>query len=105
MARIISSNEFIENVENSKGIAVVDFFATWCGPCKMLAPVFEEASKEVRGKAKFFKVDIDASESIAEKYGIYAVPTMIVFKDGKPVENLAGFMPKQNILNKINAHL
>ena len=105
MARIISSNEFIENVENSKGIAVVDFFATWCGPCKMLAPVFEEASKEVSGKAKFFKVDIDASESIAEKYGIYAVPTMIVFKDGKPVENLAGFMPKQNILNKINAHL
>lgn len=105
MARIISSNEFIENVENSKGIAVVDFFATWCGPCKMLAPVFEAASKEVRGKAKFFKVDIDASESIAEKYGIYAVPTMIVFKDGKPVENLAGFMPKQNILNKINAHL
>ncbi|CUU48642.1 thioredoxin [Clostridium beijerinckii] len=105
MARIISSNEFIENVENSKGIAVVDFFATWCGPCKMLAPVFEEASREVRGKAKFFKVDIDASESIAEKYGIYAVPTMIVFKDGKPVENLSGFMPKQNILNKINAHL
>jgi len=105
MARIISSNEFIENVENSKGIAVVDFFATWCGPCKMLAPVFEQASMEARGKAKFFKVDIDASERIAEKYGIYAVPTMIVFKDGKPVENLAGFMPKQNILNKINAHL
>ncbi|WP_026889013.1 thioredoxin [Clostridium beijerinckii] len=105
MARIISSNEFIENVENSKGIAVVDFFATWCGPCKMLAPVFEEASMEVRGKAKFFKIDIDESESIAEKYGISAVPTMIVFKDGRPVENLAGFMPKQNILNKVKAHL
>jgi len=60
---------------------------------------------EVRGKAKFFKVDIDESESIAEKYGISAVPTMIVFKDGRPVENLAGFMPKQNILNKVKAHL
>ena len=105
MAKIINSNEFVENVENSKGIAVVDFFATWCGPCKMLAPVFEETSNEMGDKAKFFKVDVDKSGNVAQKYGISAVPTMIIFKDGKPVENLAGFMPKQNILNKVNSHL
>ncbi|OOP74337.1 thioredoxin [Clostridium beijerinckii] len=105
MAKIINSNDFVGNVENSKGVVVVDFFATWCGPCKMLAPVFEEASNDMGDKAKFFKVDVDESGNIAQKYGISAVPTMIVFKDGKPVENLPGFMPKQNILSKVNAYL
>lgn len=105
MAKIINSNEFIENVENINGVVVVDFFATWCGPCKMLGPVFEGVSNEMGDKAKFFKVDVDESGRIADKYGISAVPTMIIFKDGIPVENLAGFMPKDNIINKVNAHL
>lgn len=105
MAKIINSNEFMEKVENTKGVVVVDFFATWCGPCKMLGPVFESASKEIGEKAKFFKLDIDESSHIAEKYGIAAVPTMIIFKDGVPVENLAGFMPQGNITSKVKSHL
>lgn len=105
MAKVIDSNEFIEKVENTKGVVVVDFFATWCGPCKMLAPVFEGVSNEMGDKAKFFKLDIDESGNIAEKYRIAAVPTMIIFKDGIPVENLAGFMPKENIATKVKAHL
>ena len=105
MASIINSNEFIEKVENTKGVVVVNFFATWCGPCKMLGPVFEGVSNEMSDKAKFFKLDVDESGNIANKYGISAVPTMIIFKDGSPVENLAGFMPKENIINKVNAHL
>lgn len=105
MAKIINTNEFVENVENTRGVVVVDFFATWCGPCKMLAPVFEEASNEIGEKAKFFKLNVDEGGRIAQKYGIAAVPTMIIFKDGVPVENLAGFMPKQNILNKVNSYL
>lgn len=105
MARIINSNEFVENVENTKGVVVVDFFATWCGPCKMLAPVFEGVSNEMGDKAEFFKINVDESGRIAQKYGIYAVPTMIIFKDGVPVENLAGFMPKENIANKVRKHL
>ena len=105
MASIINSNEFIEKVENTKGVVVVNFFATWCGPCKMLGPVFEGVSNEMGDKAKFFKLDVDESGNIANKYGISAVPTMIIFKDGSPVENLAGFMPKENIINKVNAHL
>jgi thioredoxin 1 len=105
MAKIINSNEFIENVEKARGVVVVDFFATWCGPCKMLGPVFEGVSNEMENKAKFFKLDVDESGDIANKYGISAVPTMIIFRDGAPVENLAGFMPKDNIINKVNAHL
>jgi thioredoxin 1 len=105
MAKIINNNEFVEKVENAKGIVVVDFFATWCGPCKMLGPVFEGVSNEMEGKAKFFKLDIDESGNIAQKYRIAAVPTMIIFKDGMPVENLAGFMPRENIINKVNSHL
>lgn len=105
MAKIINSNEFMENVENAKGVVVVDFFATWCGPCKMLGPVFEGVSSEMSDKAKFFKLDVDESDNVADKYGISAVPTMIIFKDGAPVEKLAGFMPKDNIVNKVNAHL
>ena len=105
MAKILNGNEFVENVENTKGVVVVDFFATWCGPCKMLAPVFEGVSNKMGEKAKFFKLDIDENGHIAQKYRISAVPTMIIFKDGVPVENLAGFMPEQNITNKVNAYL
>lgn len=105
MAKIINSYEFRDKVENTKGVVVVDFFATWCGPCRMLGPVFEGISNEMRDKASFFKIDVDESSNIAEKYGIAAVPTMIIFKDGSPVENLAGFMPRENIINKLNAHL
>ncbi|MFT8349914.1 thioredoxin [Clostridium saccharoperbutylacetonicum] len=105
MAKIIDSNEFFENVENTEGVVVVDFFANWCGPCKMLAPVFEGVSNEIGDRAKFFKLDIDEGRRIAQKYGISAVPTMIIFKDGVPVENLTGFMPKENITNKVKAHL
>ena len=105
MVKVINGNEFIQNVENTKGVVVVDFSASWCGPCKMLAPVFERVSNKLGEKAKFFKVDIDENGNIAQKYRIAAVPTMIIFKDGVPVENLAGFMPAQNITNKVNEHL
>lgn len=105
MDKVTNSNEFVEKVENSKGVVVVDFFATWCGPCKMLAPVLKGVSEKMGEKAKIFKVDIDKNENLANRYRISAVPTMIIFKDGVPVEQLTGFMPEQNIINKVNAHL
>ena len=105
MVKLLKGNEFTEHVENTKGIVVVDFSATWCGPCKMLGPVFEGVSNKMEDKAKFFKVDIDENNKLAQKYRIAAVPTMIIFKDGVPVENLAGFMPEQNITNKVNVYL
>ena len=79
MARVINTSEFDKAIEN--GVVVVDFFATWCGPCKMLAPVFDEASQEV--DATFVKVDIDQSLEIAQRFNITTVPTMMIFKNGQ----------------------
>lgn len=103
--RMLNTSNFKNEVENASGVVVVDFFATWCGPCKMLTPIFESLSTEMDGKAKFVKVDIDQSLEIANKYRISSVPTMIVFKDGKPVDTLVGFMPKDKIASKVKSHL
>lgn len=104
MAKIVNTGNFRGAVEDNKGVVVVDFFATWCGPCKMLAPVFESVSEEV-SDAKFVKVDIDESLELAQKFGISTVPTMMIFKDGKVVDKLVGFMPKENLKAKVEAHL
>ncbi|CEN24452.1 thioredoxin [[Clostridium] sordellii] len=104
MAKIVNTGNFRGAVEEDKGVVVVDFFATWCGPCKMLAPVFESVSEEL-SNAKFVKVDIDESLELAQKFGISTVPTMMIFKDGKVVDKLVGFMPKESLKSKVEAHL
>lgn len=101
--KIINSTQFDE--VTSEGIVVVDFFANWCGPCKMLAPVFEQAGEEMKNYATFLKVDIDQSLELAQQFRISTVPTMMIFKDGKPVETLVGFMPKERIVQKVKSHL
>lgn len=103
MAQILDSTNFEQEIND--GVVVVDFFATWCGPCKMLAPIFEQLSVEMKDDAKFVKVDIDKSLEIARKYMISSVPTMMIFKDGKPVDTMVGFMPKEAIKNKVEAHI
>ncbi len=105
MARIINDNEFINEVESSKGVAVVDFFAPWCGPCKMLSPIFEELGVEMEGKANFLKVDVDQSAAIARKYKIMGVPSIMIFKDGNPVERVVGFVQKEDLSSKVGKHL
>ena len=102
MAQILTNDNF--EIEIQDGVCVVDFFATWCGPCKMLAPVFEELSGEMEG-AKFFKVDVDQALDVARKFAITTVPTMIIFKDGQPVDKMIGFLPKEHIKAKIEAQL
>ena len=103
MANVLNNGNFDSEISN--GVVVIDFFATWCGPCKMLAPVFDELSNEMNGKAKFFKVDIDESADLARKYFVSSVPTIMIFKDGKAVETMVGFIPKENLEAKIKAHL
>lgn len=105
MAKVINTSEFRSSVEGSKGVVVVDFFATWCGPCKMLSPIYEALGNEMVEKANFLKVDIDQSIELAQKFEVSTVPTMLIFKDGKPVDRLIGFMPKENLKNKIESYM
>ena len=102
MVNIVNESEF--NSEIKEGVVVVDFFATWCGPCKMLAPVLESLSTEMEN-VNFIKVDIDQSGDLADKFQISSVPTMIIFKDGKKEDMMVGFLPKERIKQSIEAHL
>ena len=102
MAKIINSNEFNNTVES--GVVVVDFFSFLCGPCKMLAPVFVELSEELTD-VNFVKADIDQSMDLAQKFRIVSVPTMKIFKNGEEVDTLMGFMPKDVLKSKVEAHL
>lgn len=88
-----------------EGVVVVDFYATWCGPCKMLAPIFEELGEELKEVAKFEKVDVDQSMEIARFYNVSSVPTMIIFKEGEVMEMMAGFLPKELIKQKVQQYL
>ncbi|MDI7816631.1 thioredoxin [Clostridioides difficile] len=105
MSKIINNNEFINEVENKDGLVVVDFFATWCGPCKMLSPVYEALGNEMVEKANFLKVDIDQSIELAQEFEVSTVPTVIIFKDGKPVDRLIGFIPKDNLKKKVESYM
>ena len=102
MAKIINSQEFDNTIES--GVVVVDFFATWCGPCKMLSPVIDELSGELEN-VNFVKVDIDQSMDLAQKFKIVSVPTLKVFKNGEEVDTLIGFMPKEVLKSKVEAHI
>ena len=92
-------NNFNEQIK--EGVVLVDFFATWCGPCKMQAPVLEEL-KEDRGDVKVVKIDVDQETEIAREYGVMSIPTLILFKDGKEVAKNVGFMPKELLVQWIN---
>lgn len=104
MTRIIETEEFKNEVENATETTIVDFFATWCGPCKMLSPVFEEIDQNVE-EAKFLKVDIDKSLDLARRFEVTTVPTVIIFKDGKEADRLVGFIPKQKLEEMVKAHI
>lgn len=90
----VNEGNFEKEVEKSKVPVIVDFWATWCGPCRMMAPVFEKVSGEYEGKLRFAKLDTDESQAVAAKYGIMSIPTLIVFKDGKPFAQMVGFRPE-----------
>jgi thioredoxin 1 len=103
MINVIKNNDFSE-VDKSAA-AVVDFSATWCGPCQMLAPVFDELAEEMKGKVDFFSCDIDANPGAAQANMITAVPTIMIFKNGKAVDVAQGFQPKANLKQFIEANL
>lgn len=100
---IINEASFSEVTRS--GVVLVDFFATWCGPCKMLGPVLEQLAPEFEGKAQIVKVDVDNDQALAMRYNIMSVPTMLLFKNGEVVKQIQGFQPKEVLANEIKALL
>ncbi len=98
----VTDAEFTEEVLKSDLPVLVDFWADWCGPCKMVAPVVEELANDYDGKLKVMKVDVDSSPLTAGTYGIRSIPTLLIFKDGKPVQQVVGAVPKQMLQEKID---
>jgi thioredoxin 1 len=97
-----TDDNFDEEVLRSDLPVLVDFFAEWCGPCKMLAPIIDELAGEYEGKVKIGKCDLDASPDIASKYGVQSIPTLIFFKGGEVVEKLMGFQSKEALKAKLD---
>ncbi|MFC0557866.1 thioredoxin [Halalkalibacter alkalisediminis] len=91
--------------ETSQGVVLADFWAPWCGPCKMIAPVLEELDSEMGDKVKIAKLDVDENQETAGKYSVMSIPTLLVFKDGEVVDQVVGFQPKEALAELLNKHL
>lgn len=105
MAIEVTDATFEEIVLQSDKPVVVDFWAAWCGPCRMVAPIMDQLTSEFEGKAVITKVDVDANQEFAAKYGVRNIPTVLVFKNGEIVEKQVGVAPKATYAEKITAHL
>lgn len=105
MAVEVTDATFNEVVLQSDKPVMVDFWAAWCGPCRMVAPIMDELNSEFEGKAIIAKVDVDANQEFAAKYGVRNIPTVLVFKNGEVVEKQVGVAPKATYAQKITAHL
>ena len=99
----LDGERFNTEILNSDGVVLVDFFATWCGPCKMLAPIVEEIADESDGSYTVYKCDVDENEALALEYSIMSVPTLIIFKDGEEADRFIGVRPKQEIMNALRS--
>mgnify|MGYP004632979761 FL=1 len=102
MERILNNNNFDETIKN--GVVLVDFWATWCGPCKMLDPNVEEIAKEYEGRAVVGKVDVDENPDLAERFGIMSIPALFVFVNGEVKEKLIGYRLKMQIAEVLDKY-
>lgn len=91
--------------DTGEGLVLVDFWATWCGPCKMIAPVLEELDAELGDKVKIVKLDVDENQETASQFGVMSIPTLIVLKDGEAVDKAVGFQPKEALAELLHKHM
>jgi len=101
----VSEQNFEQEVAKSSVPVLVDFWAPWCGPCRMVAPVVEELAGEYDGRLKVGKVNVDENPGLAGQHGVMAIPTLILFKEGKPVDRIVGYVPKAELRKKVDPHL
>jgi thioredoxin 1 len=101
----VTDANFKSEVLESKTPVLVDFWAEWCGPCKMIAPVVEELAKEYDGKLRVGKVDVDSNQQTAMQFGVRSIPTLLIFKNGKVVDQIVGAVPKRMLAEKVLKHL
>ncbi|WPX98993.1 Thioredoxin [Candidatus Megaera polyxenophila] len=105
MTKQIKDNEFESEVLNSKLPVIIDFWAEWCGPCRMLAPILDQLSEEMAGKVKIVKMNIDENPETPSKFGVRGIPTMLLFKEGKQIATKVGVQPKNVLQEWINSSL
>jgi len=101
----LDENTFDSKIIEGKETAIVDFFADWCGPCKVLGPIFDSVSDEFREKLGFYKVDIDKENNLAARYNVMSIPTVLFFKDGQNTDRFSGAVPKDKIISFITKNI
>jgi len=101
----VNTNNFVAEVKNSPIPVLVDFWAEWCGPCRMIGPVVEEIAQEMAGKLKVVKINVDEAQELAGEYNIMSIPTLLLFKNGEVVDQMVGAMAKTALLARIKPHV